>query len=405
MISLDDAVAEVTAACKALAPRSLPVSEVVGHVLAEAVTAEDPVPPFANSAMDGYAVRAADIASATYERPARLKVIGTVAAGHAADTVVDEGEALRIMTGALFPEGADTVAIVENTRADGDNVLVFAPAAEGDHVRGAGDDIPAGSEVFAPGTVLGPGHVGVLCSVGREKIQAVPLPTVGVLSTGDELVEAGGALLPGQIRDSNRRTLTSLLQRDGFHALDLGIAPDNEVEIERRLTAASAGCDAILTSGGVSMGDFDYVKAVLDRIASMRWMQVAIRPAKPFAFGMLGEVPVFGLPGNPVSSMVSYELLARPGLRKMAGFAADRLRREDVPGIADESWRGSSDGRTSFVRAIASFGEDGRLHARGAGGQGSHQLHAMSLSNALAVIEPGETIKPGDPVRLLMMSL
>ena len=405
MISLDDAVAEVVGTCKPLEPRSFSVSEAVGHVLAETVNAADPVPPFANSAMDGYAVRAADIASATHERPARLKVIGTVAAGHAPDTSVSEGEALRIMTGALFPEGADTVAIVENTRTDGDHVLVFAPSASGVHVRGAGDDIAAGAEVFASGTVLGPGHVGVLCSIGREKIDAVPLPTVGVLSTGDELVEGGGALLPGQIRDSNRRTLTSLLQRDGFRAVDLGIAPDNEAEIERRLTAASATCDAILTSGGVSMGDFDYVKAVLDRIASMRWMQVAIRPAKPFAFGMLGQVPVFGLPGNPVSSMVSYELLARPGLRKMAGFASDRLRREEVPGIAGETWNGSSDGRTSFVRVIASFGEDGRLHARGAGGQGSHQLHAMSLSNALAVVEPGETIKSGDPVRLLVMSL
>jgi len=209
------------------------------------------------------------------------------------------------------------------------------------------------------------------------------------------------ALLPGQIRDSNRRTLTALLSRDGFRAVDLGIAPDDEDEIERRLTSAASTCDAILTSGGVSMGDFDYVKAVLDRIASMRWMQIAIRPAKPFAFGMLGDIPVFGLPGNPVSSMVSYELLARPGLRKMAGFPPALWRREEVTGIADDSWRGSTDGRTSFVRVVATFGEDGRLHARGAGGQGSHQLHAMSLSNALAVVEPGVSVAPGDRVRLM----
>ena len=151
------------------------------------------------------------------------------------------------------------------------------------------------------------------------------------------------------------------------------------------------------------MGDFDFVKAVLDRIASMRWMQVAIRPAKPFAFGTLGDVPVFGLPGNPVSSMVSYELLARPGLRKLAGFPPGLLRREPVPGVADDSWRGASDDRTSYVRVIASFGEDGRLHARGAGGQGSHQLHAMSLSNALAVIDPDTVVKTGDRVRLMLM--
>jgi len=403
LIALDDAVAEVLEACRRLPAKSLSVGEVLGHVLAEDVRAADPVPPFANSAMDGYAVHAADIASATPERPARLKVIGTLAAGHVPDTAVGGGEALRIMTGALFPQGADTVAIVENTRADGDHVLVFASSAPGDHVRGAGEDIAAGAEVFSPGTVLGPGHVGVLCSVGREKTQVIPLPTVGVLSTGDELVEAGGTLQPGQIRDSNRRTLTSLLSRDGFRAVDLGIAPDDEAEIQRRLISAASTCDAILTSGGVSMGDFDYVKAVLDRIASMRWMQIAIRPAKPFAFGLLGDVPVFGLPGNPVSSMVSYELLARPGLRKLAGFADGSLRREVVPGVADDAWTGATDGRTSFVRVVASFGDEGRLHAKGAGGQGSHQLHAMSLSNALAVIEPETAVRPGDPVRLMLL--
>ena len=279
MISLDDAVAEVVGACRRLPATSLSVGEAFGHVLAEEVRAVDAVPPFANSAMDGYAVRAADVASASPQHPARLKVIGTAAAGHVPDAGVGGGEALRIMTGALFPDGADTVAIVENTRTDGDHVLVFEPAAPGDHVRAAGDDIAAGAQVFSPGTVVGPGHVGVLCSVGREKIQAIPLPTVGVLSTGDELVEAGGALQPGQIRDSNRRTLTSLLARDGFGVVDLGIAPDDETEIERRLTGAASTCDAILTSGGVSMGDFDYVKAVLDRLASMRWMQIAFRPA------------------------------------------------------------------------------------------------------------------------------
>ena len=403
MIPLDEAVATVLGACRPLAATSLSVPEAVGHVLAEDVRAIDPVPPFANSAMDGYAVRAADIAGASEQTPARLRVIGTVAAGHPPGAPVGEGEALRIMTGALFPEGADTVAIVENTRTDGDYVLISGAAAPGEHVRGAGEDIPAGAEVFAAGTLLGPGHVGVLCSVGKEKVHAVAAPTVGVLSTGDELVEGGGPLRPGQIRDSNRRTLTALLSRDGFRAVDLGIAPDDEAEIESRLTAAAASCDAILTSGGVSMGDFDYVKAVLDRIASMRWMQIAIRPAKPFAFGMLGDVPVFGLPGNPVSSMVSYELLARPGLRRMAGFGDGQLRREEVPAVAEDSWRGSNDGRTSFVRVVATFGPDGLLHARGAGGQGSHQLHAMSLSNGLAVVDPGATVSPGDRIRLLAM--
>jgi molybdopterin molybdotransferase len=225
-----------------------------------------------------------------------------------------------------------------------------------------------------------------------------------VLSTGDELVDGGGPLLPGQIRDSNRRTLLSLLARDGYRGVDLGIARDDEKDIEQRLTEAAVSCDAILTSGGVSMGDFDYVKAVLDRIASMKWMQVAIRPAKPFAFGTIGSVPVFGLPGNPVSSMVSYEVLARPGLRQMSGITGADLRREVVPGVADERWVGARDGRTSFVRVWAEFQPDGRLHARAAGGQGSHQLKAMSLSNALAVVGPGIEVAAGEAVGLMLLT-
>ena len=196
MIPLDDAVAEVLDACTQLPSASVPVASALWHVLAEDVRAADPIPPFANSAMDGYAVRAADVASASADHPARLRVIGTVAAGHVPAKSVGAGEALRIMTGALFPDGADTVAIVETTRPDGDHVLIDSPAQPGDHVRGAGEDISAGSDVFAAGTVLGPGHVGVLCSVGRGKTQVVALPSVGVLSTGDELVEAGGELRP-----------------------------------------------------------------------------------------------------------------------------------------------------------------------------------------------------------------
>ena len=404
MIPLDEAVETVVAECKVLEARSCDVVDALGLVLAEDVDAPSPVPPFPNSAMDGYAVVASDVAGATPEHPVRLKVIGTIAAGHAPTASVSAGEALRIMTGALFPDGADAVAIVETTRSEGDTVLVDAPAKAGEHVRRAGEDIEAGERVFAAGTVLGPGHVGVLSSVGREKVRVVPAPVVGVLSTGDELIEGGGRLLPGQIRDSNRGTLLSLLARDGYRGVDLGIARDDEREIERRLTEAAGRCDAILTSGGVSMGDFDYVKAVLDRIASMKWMQVAIRPAKPFAFGTIGSVPVFGLPGNPVSSMVSYEILARPGLRRMSGIADGYLRREVVPGAADERWTGARDGRTSFLRVRADFEPDGRLHAKAAGGQGSHQLKAMSLSNALAVVGPGVEVAPGDPVGLILLT-
>jgi molybdopterin molybdotransferase len=404
MIPLADAQAEVIDACPPKPARVVEVGEAAGLVLSEVVTAADDVPPFPNTAMDGYAVRAADVASASAADPSRLTVIGTLAAGQVPGAPVGPGEALRIMTGAPFPEGADAVAIVETTRSEGDQVWVSAPATAGVHVRRAGEDVVAGQEVFAAGTVLGPGHVGVLCSVGREKVAVVPAPVVGVLSTGDELVEGGGALRPGQIRDSNRATLMALLRRDGFRAVDLGIAPDDDADIERRLTDGAARCDAVLTSGGVSMGDFDLVKVVLDRIGVMHWMQVAIRPAKPFAFGRVGPTPVFGLPGNPVSSMVSYEVLARPGLRRLAGRAEADLRRPTVPAIVDDGgWGGAGDGRTTFARVEVHLGQDGRYHVRSAGGQGSHQLYAMALANGLAIVEADVKVVQGDTVPLLLL--
>jgi molybdenum cofactor synthesis domain-containing protein len=401
MISLDEAVAEVTAACRSLPARSVAVDEALGLVLAETVIASEPVPPFANSAMDGFAVRSSDVAEASPQRPSRLRVVGTVAAGHAPAVSVGPGEAVRIMTGALVPEGADAVAIVETTTCEGDDVLVAAPAVPGGHIRQAGEDVDVGAEVFAAGTSLGPGHIGVLCSIGREEITAVPVPVVGVLSTGDELVVGGGRLQPGQIRESNRRTMMALLSRDRYLVVDLGVAPDDDGEIERRLREGCSRCDAVLTTGGVSMGDFDYVKAVLDRIGKMHWMQVAVRPSKPFAFGTVGSVPVFGLPGNPVSSMVSYEILARPGLRKLSGRDGGDLFRPVIRGVAEVPLQGARDERITFVRVQAGFAEDGRLHVRAAGGQGSHQLHAMSLSNGLAVVGPGARIEPGGEVDVL----
>ena len=353
MIPLREAQAEVLSACEPRPPVSVEVADCLGLVLAGPVFAAEAVPPFANTAMDGFAVRAEDVVSASEESPTRLRVIGTLAAGHAPSGSVGPGEALRIMTGAPFPNGADAVAIVETTRSEGDDVLVSAPAMAGEHVRRAGEDIESGQEVFAAGTVLGPGHVGVLCSIGCEKVAVVPAPVVGVLSTGDELIDGAGALLPGQIRDSNRRTLISLLRRDGFVAVDLGIARDDETVIERALLDGVARCDAIITSGGVSMGDFDYVKSVLDRVGRMRWMQVAIRPAKPFAFGVIGDTPVFGLPGNPVSSMVSYEVLARPGLRAMAGRREGSLDRPTVEAVADAPLRATA-GRASCASGLPS---------------------------------------------------
>jgi molybdenum cofactor synthesis domain-containing protein len=404
-MTLDEARDRVLRSCPAAEPVRVPVGGALGLVLAEPVDAPEPVPPFANTAMDGFAVLAADLREASVERPARLTVVGTVAAGRAPDRAVGPGEAVRIMTGAPVPEGADAIAIVETTYPDGeDGVLIERPVAAGDHIRAAGEDLAAGQEVFAAGTVLGPGHLGVLATTGRVDVAVVPAPRVGVLSTGDELVADGGPLQPGQIHDSNRLTLLALLRRDGYPAVDLGIARDDEAEINQKLTTAAAECDAVVTSGGVSMGDFDYVKKVLDEIGDMSWMQVAIRPAKPFAFGTIGATPVFGLPGNPVSSMVSYELLARSGLRALAGHPADRLHHPLLPAVADDdSLRRRPDPRTNFVRVNASMGDDGRYHVRTAGGQGSNLLWPMAVADALAVVPPGEGVGAGGQVAIILL--
>ena len=289
------------------------IAEAVGAVLAEPVVAREDVPPFANSAVDGYAVRAADVAGT----PARLRVVAEVAAGWSTDRVVGPGEAIRIMTGAPMPAGADASVMVEDTERDDDEVVINRSVAPGASVRGVGDDVHIGTEIFAAGTVVRPAVAGVLASINANRVRVYRKARVAVLSTGDELISDGSALRPGQIRESNKAMLLPLVADTGCEAVNLGVVRDDEAELEALLRDAAVSYDAIITSGGVSMGEYDVVKAVLSRIADMRWMQIAIKPAKPFAFGVLAagdrSTPVFGLPGNPVSSMVSFELFRAPG--------------------------------------------------------------------------------------------
>jgi molybdenum cofactor synthesis domain-containing protein len=397
VIPLDEARAYVLARVAPLPAEEVALADALGAVTAEAVVSAEAVPPFPNSAMDGYAVRAADTVGA----PVHLRSIGMIAAGSAGDLVVGAGEAARIMTGAPMPDGADSVVLVERTQTDGDVVTIELSVEPGTSVRGAGEDVRVGDVVVAAGAVVTPGHLGVLASVGVDRLRVVRRPRVGVLSTGDELVESG-PLAPGQIRDSNRATLLALLRESGFEAVDLGIARDDEASITSAIERAVSECDAVLTSGGVSMGDLDYVKVVLDRIGDMRWMQIAIRPAKPFAFGLVGEVPVFGLPGNPVSSMVSYELFARPALRTMAGHAV--LDRVVVPAVSVDGIRRKADGKIFFARVVASQAPDGSWEVRSAGGQGSHQLAAMAAANALAIVPDGDGVAPGGLVRTMLLA-
>jgi molybdopterin molybdotransferase len=313
------------------------------------------------------------------------------------------------MTGAPVPPGADAVVMVEDTErlGDGASVRVRAAPSEGDAVRPAGSDVARGTVVFTTGTVVTPAVAGVLASINAETVTAHPAPRVGLLSTGDELVTGGGPLGPGQIRESNLVMLEPLLGAEGCVVHSYGVVRDDEAALEATLTGAAAECDAIVTSGGVSMGDYDVVKAVLARIAEMQWMQVAIKPAKPFAFGLLDDghgrrVPVFGLPGNPVSSLVSFEMFARPALRRMMGH--HRLARPCTVAITDTELRRRPDGRTHLVRAVASFADDGRVHVVPVAAQGSHQLAATALANALVVIDDGDSVPAGAEVAALLLA-
>ena len=390
--------AAVLRECLPLTPRAVDLRDALGCVTSTALEAEELVPPFDNTAMDGFAVQAAD----TTDPPVELKIVGTLAAGADPSRIeMSAGEAVRIMTGAPMPRGADAVVMVERTRAEGDVVVIEHHAALGEHVRRAGDDLRPGDVVVDAGTVLTPAHLGVLASLGYARVPVFPRPRVGVLSTGDELVEGSAELRPGQIRDSNRPTLLALVRDSGFTPVDLGLARDDESTIAAAVQKGLATCDALVTSGGVSVGDFDYVKAVLDRLGSMRSWQVAIKPAKPLAFGTVEGKPVFGLPGNPVSSMVSFELFARPALRQMSGHR--RTFRPQVEAVVAEPIRRRPDGKLHLVRVVAATGDGGQWTVRPVGGQGSHQLAAAAAANALALVPDGDGLAAGATVKLLVL--
>ena len=400
MIPLAEAQERVLAGCDVLAEAVVGVDDARGMVTTETVVAPELVPPFDNTAMDGFAVRSADVADA----PVALAIAGTIAAGAAPDITVGAGQAVRIMTGAVIPPGSDAVVMVEltETSADSTQVTVSQSVPAGNHIRRAGEDLVVGQTVFGPGEVLTPGHLGVLTSLGMYQVKVRPKARVGVISTGDELVEGPQPLEVGQIRDSNRHTLLALLAEAGCEAVDLGSLADDEGEIAAGIRAGVEKCDALLTSGGVSMGDFDYVKKVLDEIGDMAWMQVAIKPAKPLAFGLVEGVPVFGLSGNPVSAMVSFELFARPGLRKMMGHSPGAWHRQPVMGQVAGPLRRRPDGKTHFARVRVEYA-DGQYRVTSAGGQGSHQLSAMAAADALAVLPDGDGLDVGDPVSLLIL--
>lgn len=408
MLAVADALAIVLRQTTALPASNVPLSSARGRVLAEDVTAPDPLPPFAASVKDGYAVIAAD-------GPGIYPVIGEVTAGRLADFAVTPGSVAYITTGAPLPRGADAVVMVEETEslpaADGrTNVRINSAVRPGDDVRPVGFDVAAGQQVLAAGTRLGAAEIGLLATVGAATVSVHPAPRVAILSTGDELVEAGTPPGAGQIRDSNRPTLAAAVEAAGGIVVDLGIAGDTQGAIEAALARGLAEADVLLTSGGVSMGNLDLIKPLLDRLGHVHFGRLRMKPGKPCTFATVEEGGrkrlLFGLPGNPVSSLVTFYLLGVPALRKLAGRLEPTLSRVQVclsGPLRLDAYR--PEYHRATVRWEPSL-HDGRggLLAVSTGMQASSRLLSMRSANALLELPQGDgTLETGATVTALLI--
>jgi molybdopterin molybdotransferase len=393
-LTVAEALARVLGGVSVLPAEQVAISEALGRVLASAVVAQDDLPPFANSAMDGYAVRAADVASAGEESPAVLRVAGDIAAGIDPDIRLGPGEAARIMTGAPLPDGADAVVPVEATSEPWRNhertlpaaISVFRAVRAKDYVRFPGEDIEAGQQVLPAGHLLRPQEIGVLASLGASHVRVMRRPRVGVLATGDELIAVGEPLRPGKIRNSNAYTQEAQIRALGAVPVPLGIARDDVDDVRDKLQQGlESEVDLFVSSAGVSVGAYDVVKAVLEAEGNVGFWRVRMRPGKPLAFGTYQGVPYLGLPGNPVSALVSFERFARPAILKMAGHSAWERPRLSVTLLQPLA----SDGRETYARAVVSRREDGSYGASLTGEQGSHIMTSLIQANALVVVPEG----------------
>jgi molybdopterin molybdotransferase len=400
--SVEEHLQKVLAGVEPLSPLDVSLLDAVGCVLAEDVSAPWPLPPFDNSAMDGYAVRSADVAGATEAEPVTLRVIDDVPAGYRASVALKEGAAIRIMTGAPLPEGAEAIVPVEATDGGMPYVKIFKPAARGQHVRRRGEDIGLGDVVATAGAVLGARHIALLAAVGRARASVHPRPRVVVLSTGTELVEPGGLLQPGLISDSNGPSIAAAAIEAGAIAYRVGPVKDDATSLLATLEDQLVRADLVVTTGGVSAGAYDTVKAVLSRLGSVEFTKVAMQPGMPQGHGVLGpdDTPIFTLPGNPVSAYVSFEIFVRPVIRRMLGH--QNIYRDVVRAICAEKLT-STPGKRQFARAVLTV-EDGRYVVRPSSGQGSHMLGGLSRANALVVVPESVTeVKVGEAVAVVRL--
>jgi len=400
MITIEEARARVLAEAVALQVESRGLEDALGAVLAEDIVAPHSVPPFDNSAMDGFAVRATDTVDATPEAPALLTLGETIPAGKVATRSVASGEAAKIMTGAPIPEGADAVVQSELTEEVDGAIRILEAARPGKNIRRAGEDVTQGDQVLAAGAVLGPPEIGMIASLGFPTVQVHRRPRVAIISTGSELVEVDRPLGPGQIRNSNSYSLRAQCQQLGADVTALGIVAD-DYEATKELITKGLEYDVLLTSGGVSVGEFDFVKDVQDALGvERRLWGVAMKPGKPLAFGVRGDTLVFGLPGNPVSAMVSFELFVRPALLRLMGYR--KTTRPSYRAIISEDVA-NRDGRVYVVR-VRAWREDEVWHVSSTGAQGSGILRSMVGANGLAFVPGGPRgVRAGEEVEFLLM--
>jgi molybdopterin molybdotransferase len=400
MISFNEALNNILSHIHALGNEKVSLLESLERVIAEDIYARRNIPPLDNSAMDGYAVRWEDIRNASQDHPVRLEVIEDLPAGFISTKTLEKGKTIRIMTGAPIPKGADTVIPVEETKKGDGFVLIFKAAAPGENIRKSGEDVKEGDRVISKGDTIRPAEVGMLASVGRSFVQVFQRPLVAILCTGDELVDVDGDLDEVKIISSNSYTLGAQVRDCRAIPLQLGIAKDRKEEIEEKLRHGIRA-DILISSAGVSVGDYDFVKDVMKDLGmEMVFWKVAMRPGQPLAFGRIGGKPVFGLPGNPVSSMISFEQFVRPSLLKMMGHR--QLFRPVIEAILKEEIRKMT-GRRFFIRGTVSF-EKNQYFVTTTGEQGSGILRSMVKANGLIVIpEDQEMVRAGERVKVQLL--
>jgi len=398
MLELEEALTRILSAIQPSDPEAVSVHDAAGRVLA--VTALSPLdlPLFDNSAMDGYAVRAADLAKATPDNPRPLRLIGKAAAGEIFKGTVEPGTCVRLFTGSPLPIGSDGVVMQEDTRPDSTRPDWFwfsDPVSPGENVRHGGEDVKRGAQLVEAGTRLSPGQVALLAAVGMSEIKVARQPRVALLATGSELVESGRPLSPGKIYESNRVMLATLMKRHGAIPNIFPLVPDTMEATQAALEKALAECDAVVTSGGVSVGEYDFVKHAFEKLGGkLAFWRISIKPGKPFVFGHAGGKLLFGLPGNPVSALVTFLLLLRPALGRMQGATGVSLPKSN--GALAEPVANPGD-RRHFVRVVVD--DAGRV--RSAGTQASHSLSSLAKANGLLDVPPRTSLAEGAAVTVL----